>query len=319
YIIMAPSSHMGDAEPIPLTEKNLAYVSAEFRSTAEKRNRDPFIAAGMVDKGLDVPDFPPGKLVNLTASQAMEIDYADATLATTDQVLEFMDWSGADIVSIEPDHKIRLAQFLTRSGVVSALLTIGMLAMVIELFTQGFGLAGFVGILAFGLYFGGGFLAGNTDLWAILVFIIGIILMLIEAVIPGFGIFGISGIVAFIVAIIFAAPTPMQGFTSLGIALILTIVATPILYKLLGGSKVFRRFVLSVSETVDEGYVGTSQYADLLGKAGKAITALRPSGTATIEGSRYDVITDGDFVSKDSDIEVVQIEGNRIIVDKKSE
>jgi membrane-bound serine protease (ClpP class) len=46
---------------------------------------------------------------------------------------------------------------------------------------------------------------------------------------------------------------------------------------------------------------------------------LRPSGTVLIEGNRFDVITDGEFVSKDSEIEVVKVEGNRIIVVNKSD
>jgi len=112
---------------------------------------------------------------------------------------------------------------------------------------------------------------------------------------------------------------PVQGLTSLGIAIVLTIILTPILYKVLGGPKLFRRLVLSTSETPAEGYVGTKEYEDLLGKAGKALTALRPSGTVLIEGNRFDVITDGEFVSKDSEIEVVKVEGNRIIVVNKSD
>src|SRR5690554_500267 len=318
-IIMTASGHFGDAEPIPYTEKNVAYVSAEFRSTAEKRNKDPLVAAGMVDKDLAIPGFPPGKLVNLTASQAEALGYADAILATKDQVLDYMGWSNASLETVEPDFKIKLAQFLTKSSVVSVLLTISMLAMVIELFTQGFGLAGTVGIIAFGLYFGGGFLAGTTQLWPVFLFVTGIILMLVEAAIPGFGIFGISGIVSFVVAVIFAAPSPVQGLTSLGIAIVLTIILTPILYKVLGDPKLFRRLVLSTSESPAEGYVGTKEYEDLLGKAGKALTALRPSGTVLIEGNRFDVITDGEFVSKDSEIEVVKVEGNRIIVVNKSD
>ena len=69
-IIMAPGSHMGSAEPIPYSEKTVAVVSGEFRSTAEARGRDPLLATGMADKNLDVPGFPKGQLVNITAEEA---------------------------------------------------------------------------------------------------------------------------------------------------------------------------------------------------------------------------------------------------------
>ncbi|HOB20114.1 MAG TPA: NfeD family protein [Candidatus Atribacteria bacterium] len=318
-IFMAPGSHMGDAEPIPLTDKNLAYVSAEFRSTAKERGRDARIAAGMVDKSLDIPGFPPGKLVDLTAGEALEAGYADAVCGSVDDILDFMGWSGAHVKEIEPDFKTSAVQFLTRYDVASILITVGMIAVVIELFTQGFGLAGFIGILAFALYFGGGILAGTTDYWPVFLFVLGIVLMLIEAAVPGFGIFGIAGIVSFIVAIIFAAPTPEQGLISLGISLLLTVVAVPILYKLLGGPRLFSRLVLSESVTTDKGFVATGGYDHLLGKTGEAVTPLRPSGTAVIDGIRVDVVADGVFLTQGTRIKVIRVEGNRIVVTGTSE
>lgn len=318
-IVMAPGSHMGDAEPIPLTGKSLAYVSGEFRSTAKERGRDPQIAAGMVDKSLDIPGFPPGRLVDLTASEALEAGYADAVLASVDEILDFMDWDGALIKEIRPDFKTRAAHFLTRYEVASLLITIGMIAIVIELFTQGFGIAGFIGILAFALYFGGGIVAGTTGLWPVFLFIFGVVLMLVEAAVPGFGIFGIGGIISFILAIIFAAPTPVQGLMILGISILLTAVVTPILYKLLGGPKIFRRLVLSESATTDKGYIATGEYDHLLGKTGEAATPLRPSGTAVIDGVRVDVAADGVFLSQGTKVKVIRVEGNRIVVTVFSE
>ena len=119
---------------------------------------------------------------------------------------------------------------------------------------QGFGLPGIVSIIAFALYLRRD-LAGNTEWWAVLLFLIGFILLIIELFVPGFGVFGISGIISLVIAIIFAAPTPVQGIITLGIALAATAVLVPILYKLLGGPRLFRRLVLTESETVDKGYV----------------------------------------------------------------
>ncbi|MBE3102602.1 MAG: ATP-dependent Clp protease proteolytic subunit, partial [Firmicutes bacterium] len=148
-IIMAPGSHMGAAEPIPYSEKIAAFVSGEFHATAELRGRDPLIAAGMVDKNLEVPGFPKGTLVDISAMQAYEFGYADAVLKTMPEIFEYMSWNGAQILEVEPDYKIKLAQFLTKYEIASLLLTLGMIAFVIEIFVQGFGLPGFIGIVAF--------------------------------------------------------------------------------------------------------------------------------------------------------------------------
>jgi len=50
------------------------------------------------------------------------------------------------------------------------------------------------------------------------------------------------------------------------------------------------------------------------GQTGTAITLLRPSGKATIDGELYDVVTQGDFVPKGSRIRVATIKGTRIVV-----
>jgi membrane-bound serine protease (ClpP class) len=52
----------------------------------------------------------------------------------------------------------------------------------------------------------------------------------------------------------------------------------------------------------------------LVGKEGVAVTPLRPSGTATIEGERINVVTEGGFVERNSKIVVVEVEGNRVVV-----
>ena len=52
----------------------------------------------------------------------------------------------------------------------------------------------------------------------------------------------------------------------------------------------------------------------LLGCKGTAASALRPSGTALIDGHRVDVVSRGDFIEKDAKIEVVAVTGNQVIV-----
>jgi membrane-bound serine protease (ClpP class) len=320
-IVMAPGSHMGAAEPIPYSEKAAAFVSGEFRTTANLRGRNPLIAAGMVDKNLDVPGFPKGQLVDLTAEEAKKVGYADAVLAAMPETLEYLGWEGAQIVQVEPDTRTRIAQFLTRNEVASILLTVAMIAMVIEIFVQGFGLPGIISIIAFTLYFGGGFLAGNTEWWSVLLFFTGVLLIFIEMAVPGFGVFGISGIIALLTGIVFAAPDPLQGLTSLGIAIAATAVLIPILYKLLGGPRLFRRFVLQETESTEKGYVSkrSEDHEYLVGMIGETVTPLRPSGTILIDGKRVDALSEGSYLPTGSRIQVIQVEGAKIIVSPAGE
>ncbi len=56
----------------------------------------------------------------------------------------------------------------------------------------------------------------------------------------------------------------------------------------------------------------------LLGLTGAAVTDLRPVGTADIDGQIYDVVTRGDMLSKGELIRVVEVEGNRVVVEKRN-
>lgn len=61
------------------------------------------------------------------------------------------------------------------------------------------------------------------------------------------------------------------------------------------------------------------EYGQLLNKSGIAHTVLRPSGLAIIDGKKYDVVTQGEMLPARTPIIVVNIEGNRIVVEKKEE
>ena len=54
----------------------------------------------------------------------------------------------------------------------------------------------------------------------------------------------------------------------------------------------------------------------LIGKTGKATSALRPSGTVVIDGRKYSVVTGGEFLDAGSNVVVTRVEGNRIKVRK---
>ena len=52
----------------------------------------------------------------------------------------------------------------------------------------------------------------------------------------------------------------------------------------------------------------------LVGKSGKTLTPLRPTGVALIDGHRVDIVTRGEFVETEIEVEVILVEGNRVVV-----
>ena len=68
------------------------------------------------------------------------------------------------------------------------------------------------------------------------------------------------------------------------------------------------------SQLKDEGYIASRDYGQYLGKLGTALSPLRPAGIGLFEGERLDVVSDGDFIDKDVSIEIIRIDGYRLIV-----
>ena len=77
-------------------------------------------------------------------------------------------------------------------------------------------------------------------------------------------------------------------------------------------------FVLRTELGSDEGYnsAAAEDYSEYLGQTGVALTVLRPAGTAMIENKRLDVVSVGDFIEVDVPIQVVNVEGSKIMVEK---
>ena len=53
-----------------------------------------------------------------------------------------------------------------------------------------------------------------------------------------------------------------------------------------------------------------------IGDQGEALSALRPAGTALIDGQKVEVHTEGSFLLRNDKVEVIKKIGNRIIVKK---
>ena len=143
---------------------------------------------------------------------------------------------------------------------------------------------------------------------------IGVLLVIIEFFIPG-GIAGILGMAAIIGSLFLASGNAVHMAISLLIAFAVSISVSILLVKVFGKKmKFFKKMILTDSTNTEQGYVSNPNRTDLLGTEGKAITDLRPSGTALINQERVDVVSEGSFIAKETKVKVVKVEGARIVV-----
>ncbi len=154
---------------------------------------------------------------------------------------------------------------------------------------------------------------------AIFLIVIGILFLLVEILLlPGFTVPGAVGVLLISAGIAWAAWSDQSMITGLVYAAITAGITVPIVLVglwILPRTSVGKRFILQTVENKEEGFQAPSRELEkLAGKHGKAITPLRPAGAALIENVRVDVVTQGGFIEADSEIEVVMVEGNRVVV-----
>lgn len=320
HIIMAPMSSIGAAEPRvgdePADEKTVSALREEFAATAEATGRDGRLAAAMVDADIAIPDIiAAGKLLSLSAQQALELGLADAILADYQGIRDYLGYPQAELIFSTPTRAEKISRFITSPLVSPLLLTIGFTGLIIELYTAGWGISGTVGLLSLGLYFGGHLLAGLTGWWVLGLFLVGVFLLLLELlVIPGFGLVGVSGIVAILGSILLATGDLVRALTYLLIALGATVLLVVFLLRYITKTNRWRWLILGDRLDREHGYVAPRDLRSLTGKEGITLTPLRPAGSAEIEGERQDVISQGIFIPAGTKIKVIRVEGGRVLV-----
>ena len=149
--------------------------------------------------------------------------------------------------------------------------------------------------------------------------IAGFVLVGIEMVLPGFSVPGISGIVCLIAGVFFLADTVTEGvFITVVVLALLGILMTVMLY-LLSKGKFRSPIILEEEQKKAEGYLSSSDLKFLLGKKGVAMTDLRPAGVGKFDGINFDVISEGTYISRNTRIEIIRVEGAKLVVSERNE
>ena len=314
-VVMATNSTIGSAETIPNTEKILSTWRSFLRDTAQYRGRNTDIIQAMADSDMVVAGInTKGKLINLTSKEALEHGIADLVSDDYDEILAHFGIANANIIPVEEGLQVKLAKLISKPYISSLLITLGLVGLVIEILTPGFGIGGTISIIGFGLFFGGNILAGNSNWTSLALFATGLLLLVVEGIVPGFGLPGIAGIIFVTGGTVLAMGSFSSAIASLSIAIILTTIVTVILLKLGFRSKLLDRVVLKAEHNKERGYLSVDSSDIYLNKKGISITELRPSGFIEIDGKRLDALSDGSFIPKDVQIEIFRVEGSKIFV-----
>lgn len=274
-----------------------------------------------------------GKLLSLTAGEAERYGLSSGTVADVDALLAANGLAGP-AVEMAPTVADGAVSLITSAGAQSLLILIGLVAIFIEINTPGFGIPGTVALIAFLVLFGANSLMGSVGSLELVLFIIGVALLAVEIfLLPGFGVTGVSGIVIIAASLVlsmqdFVLPTLDWQWDLLGrnvltvvVGILSAIAAIGVLALAGPRIKMFDRMTLrtAISDTAGSGTGIVAEAAGaeanpLIGRKGLALTTLRPSGKAEIDGRAYSVETDGTFVEAGAALTVTAVMGSRIVV-----
>jgi membrane-bound ClpP family serine protease len=140
--------------------------------------------------------------------------------------------------------------------------------------------------------------------------ILGACLLFLETFLPGL-IAGIIGLICLSAAVILGYRDFGYQTGSLILAGVLVglVIGAGCWLKFFPNSRLAKKFISQSSI----GDLGVAK-PELLNGTGVALTQLRPSGTANINGQRVDVVTEGGLIAPGTAVKVVAVEGFRIVV-----
>ncbi|GAB1777847.1 MULTISPECIES: NfeD family protein [Priestia] len=325
-IYMTPGSTMGSAAVIDqhgnaAGKKAQSYWLSAMKSAAEQNNRNPKYAEAMANTKMVIPELnlKGNELLTLTPKQAEQVGYSEGTVKNLDDLLSVLGYEDAKLTYAKMSVSEQIARFLTHPLVVPILLSIGALGIVTELFTPSFGIAGSIGIASLLLFFYGHMVAGLAGMEALVLFIAGIILLLLEIVVPG-GVLGLLGLGAIILSFFMSTDNNVEMGISLVIAIVVALGGAFVMMKFFKRKLTpFKKMVLNDSLNTESGYVSNQNRYELIGKQGKTTTPLRPSGTVLIDEEYVDVVTEGGYLDKDVLVNIIKVEGSRVVVRKLTE
>jgi membrane-bound serine protease (ClpP class) len=317
-IYMCKGSSIGSAEPKNMNdwstdEKMISALRAQFESVANAMKHPEDLAKGMVDKDFEIKDIKPkGKLLNLTADQALKHKLSEATVSSIEELLA-LERAAGSYITHEQSIGERVARFVSDPIVSGILLNLGILGLTVEFWMPGHIAPGLGGILCFALFFWGHTIANAGSMLPLMLFIIGISLIMLEVfIVPGFGLTGLLGIGLTFGGVYLAFPDPHEAVKVVSVSIILTTMLLGIFITYFPTSKMFKRVTLSASITGGSG--AKMENIKFVGKTGVAVTDLNPAGRVKIDGESVQVVSDGQFVAKGAEVKVVSDEGNVITV-----
>jgi membrane-bound serine protease (ClpP class) len=319
---MAPQTIIGAASPVggqgedlgeTMKAKEMEALTATVRTFTQARGEEATaLAEAMILEAKAV-----------TAQEALEVHLIDFVVDNIDDLLEALDGftvqmntgprtlhtANVQVETLDINFIEQFLLLLTDPNIAFLLLAIGVQAVLIEISSPGGWVAGFIGVVCLSLaIYGMGVLPVN---WFGIIFLItAFVLFVLDIKAPTHGALTTAGVASFIVGalVLFNSPgTPQFQRVSVPLVVGMGIFLGLLFFTILG-------FALRAQKTPIR--MGMESYA---GKIGTARTDLELTGQVQVGSELWtaESVQGSDSIRKGDRVEVVRVEGLRLIVKKK--
>lgn len=274
----------------------------------------------------------PETYVTLTANQAETLGLADEVVADYPELCSREGIDLSKVRTADIDWLDQLADFLKHPWTSIVLVMLGITCLILELKMPGVGLPGVISAICFVLFFWAHSAGGQITWLALLLFLLGLVLVILEVfVLPGTGVCGVSGVLLILVSLGLMAygqwPRHSTDFLGVGekigmfgLSMLGAVILAFTIARYLPHIPFVNRLLLRPPDESDEDQFDLPDHthddlATLLGAIGVTATPLRPAGKVQFGESFVDVVADsGNYVHAGLRVQVVEIEGNRVMV-----
>lgn len=147
-----------------------------------------------------------------------------------------------------------------------------------------------------------------------IVYFVGLLLILIDGKIVNDGTLAILGAFGMIIAVGLTAPNFTAGLYAV-LGIVIGLPASLLFIKFLPRRKMWSKIALKDRLTKEAGYSSINEeFEQLLHKEGVTITDLRPVGKIEIENHEYSAQSEGQWITKGTEVVVVKVDGTKILV-----
>jgi membrane-bound serine protease (ClpP class) len=332
--VLAPAKSRSWSLPVAMVDPNLAvfqYTNTRLGTveyfSEEERSEQPEPKQWAPGKRVTTP----GVAFRADGATAVDLRLANHTVEDFSQFKALYELEN-DPTLLEPNWADFLIRAMASPGVAVLLLMIGAAAVYAELHAPGVGVGGFIAAVCFLLFFWSRFLGGTAGWLEAVLFLAGVACLALEVfVIPGFGIFGLGGGAMIIASLILASQTFVlphneyqmnqlqTSLTIVGGASLGFIVLAVLMNRWLPRAPFFNRMMLAPLSDEEKEQLSQSEslvdFRRLVGQQGVTTTQLTPSGKARFGDELIDVIAWGELIGKNVTITVVEVHGNRVMVE----